>query len=102
MTGPPRVLTESVGLGRSPLLAAVAGRLSGRHRPILAMGIGMALCVSIPAAAVLADVPVRSAGPGSGVTNAILQLGAPRPGVTARTGTGPGHRGRVRVSHPAG
>lgn len=79
MTGPPRVLTESVGLGRSPLLAAVAGRLSGRHRPILAMGIGMALCVSIPAAAVLADVPVRSAGPGSGVTNAILQLGAPGP-----------------------
>ncbi|MFF0154443.1 MFS transporter [Micromonospora sp. NPDC005203] len=44
--------------------------------PILVMGLGMGLCVSIVTTVVLADVPPRSAGAGSGVTNAVLQLGA--------------------------
>lgn len=44
--------------------------------PILVMGLGMGLCVSIVTTVVLADVPARSAGAGSGVTNAVLQLGA--------------------------
>ncbi|MEU8155592.1 MFS transporter [Micromonospora sp. NPDC048986] len=44
--------------------------------PILVMGLGMGLCVSIVTTVVLADVPPRNAGAGSGVTNAVLQLGA--------------------------
>ncbi|MEU8419994.1 MFS transporter [Micromonospora sp. NPDC048835] len=44
--------------------------------PILVMGLGMGLCVSIVTAVVLADVPPHNAGAGSGVTNAVLQLGA--------------------------
>ncbi|GLY71025.1 MFS transporter [Amycolatopsis taiwanensis] len=44
--------------------------------PTLVMGLGMGLCVSILTNVVLADVPEHSAGAGSGVTNAILQLGA--------------------------
>lgn len=43
--------------------------------PVLGMGIGMGLCVSILTNVVLADVPLHSAGAGSGVTNAVLQLG---------------------------
>jgi MFS family permease len=44
--------------------------------PILVMGLGMGLCVSILTTVVLAAVPDRSAGAGSGVTNAVLQFGA--------------------------
>ncbi|MET8040390.1 MFS transporter [Micromonospora sp. NPDC005215] len=44
--------------------------------PILVMGLGMGLCVSIVTTVVLADVAPRNAGAGSGVTNAVLQLGA--------------------------
>jgi MFS family permease len=44
--------------------------------PILVMGLGMGLCVSIVTTVVLADVPPQNAGAGSGVTNAVLQLGA--------------------------
>lgn len=44
--------------------------------PTLVMGLGMGLCVSILTNVVLADVPEHNAGAGSGVTNAILQLGA--------------------------
>ncbi|MFC6879144.1 MULTISPECIES: MFS transporter [Actinomadura] len=44
--------------------------------PIAVMGLGMGLCVSILTGVVLAGVPERDAGAGSGVTNAVLQLGA--------------------------
>lgn len=44
--------------------------------PTLVMGLGMGLCVPILTNVVLAGVPQHSAGAGSGVTNAILQLGA--------------------------
>lgn len=44
--------------------------------PILVMGLGMGLCISILTSVVVADVPDDSAGAGSGVTNAVLQLGA--------------------------
>jgi MFS family permease len=44
--------------------------------PTLVMGFGMGLCVPILTSVVLAGVPPHSAGAGSGVTNAILQLGA--------------------------
>ncbi|RSM78121.1 MFS transporter [Kibdelosporangium aridum] len=43
--------------------------------PVLGMGTGMGLCVSILANVVLADVPLHAAGAGSGVTNAVIQLG---------------------------
>lgn len=43
--------------------------------PVLGMGIGMGLCVSILTNVVLADVPLNAAGAGSGVTNAVIQLG---------------------------
>ncbi|WP_246267160.1 MFS transporter [Nonomuraea typhae] len=44
--------------------------------PMLGMGLGMGLCVSILTNVILADVPPDSAGAGSGVLNAVLQLGA--------------------------
>ncbi|MFI6498047.1 MFS transporter [Nonomuraea typhae] len=44
--------------------------------PVLGMGLGMGLCVSILTNVILADVPPDSAGAGSGVLNAVLQLGA--------------------------
>lgn len=40
------------------------------------MGLGMGLCASILTGVVLAGVPQRDAGAGSGVANATLQLGA--------------------------
>lgn len=43
--------------------------------PVLGMGTGMGLCVSILTNVVLADVPPHAAGAGSGVTNAVIQLG---------------------------
>lgn len=44
--------------------------------PMLLMGCGMGLCVSILTNVILAEVPSHSAGAGSGVLNAALQLGA--------------------------
>ncbi|GAA4947596.1 MFS transporter [Streptomonospora halophila] len=43
--------------------------------PVLATGLGMGMCVPILASVVLADVPADSAGAGSGVANAVMQLG---------------------------
>jgi predicted MFS family arabinose efflux permease len=43
--------------------------------PVLVMGCGMGLCVSILTNVILAEVPSHSAGAGSGVLNAMLQLG---------------------------
>ncbi|MFE6450663.1 MFS transporter [Nocardiopsis dassonvillei] len=43
--------------------------------PVLATGLGMGMCVPILASVVLADVSEDSAGAGSGVANAVMQLG---------------------------
>ncbi|WP_344159496.1 MFS transporter [Nocardiopsis rhodophaea] len=43
--------------------------------PVLVTGLGMGMCVPILASVVLADVPGDSAGAGSGVANAVMQLG---------------------------
>lgn len=58
-------------------LASTATRVGFPHvaLPVLVVGLGIGLCVSIVTTVVLADVPAHSAGAGSGVTNAVLQLG---------------------------
>ncbi|WP_306366753.1 MFS transporter [Nocardiopsis sp. CC223A] len=43
--------------------------------PVLVTGLGMGMCVPILAGVVLADVTEDSAGAGSGVANAVMQLG---------------------------
>ncbi|MFD6949920.1 hypothetical protein A6A08_08865 [Nocardiopsis sp. TSRI0078] len=43
--------------------------------PVLVTGLGMGMCVPILAGVVLADVGEDSAGAGSGVANAVMQLG---------------------------
>jgi EmrB/QacA subfamily drug resistance transporter len=62
-----------IGIFQSRGMDATAWLLAA---PILVMGLGMGLCVSIVTTVVLAEVPPRNAGAGSGVTNAVLQLGA--------------------------
>lgn len=43
--------------------------------PVLVTGLGMGMCVPILASVVLADVGEENAGAGSGVANAVMQLG---------------------------
>ncbi|WP_283132823.1 MFS transporter [Rhizohabitans arisaemae] len=43
--------------------------------PLLAAGLGMGMCVSLLTDVIVADIPADSAGAGSGVLNAVLQLG---------------------------
>lgn len=43
--------------------------------PVLVTGLGMGMCVPILTGVVLADVPEGSAGAGSGIANAVMQLG---------------------------
>jgi MFS family permease len=59
------------------LLSAAGPNVTFWHvaLPVLGMGAGMGLCVSILTNVVLADVPLNAAGAGSGVTNAVIQLG---------------------------